>query len=98
MANYKNIVKASLKEKLEKMKGMTLSYNQFERFLGSLMDLGFFISNGSENIVADYIGYKMWRNISEYSNDYAERIIIEYIKEYINGDIRIHIKDVEYIR
>ena len=86
-----------LKE-LEKIKGKTLSYEEFERFLDSLMELGFFASNGAENEISNYIGYKAWRNILEYSNDYADRIIIEYIKEYINGEIRIHIKDIEYIK
>ena len=81
----------ALKE-LEKMKGKVLSYEQFNRFLDSLMDLGF----GAVEYKEEKIENLKFRRILDYANDYGERIIIEYIQEYTNGDINIQIVDIKH--
>jgi hypothetical protein len=83
----------TLKE-LKKMKGKILSYEQFDNFLDSLMDLGF----GAVEYKEEEIGNLKFRRILDYAKDNGERIIIKYIKEYSNGDIRIQIEDIKYKR
>ncbi len=81
----------TLKE-LEKMKGKILSYEQFDNFLDSLMDLGF----GAVEYKEEKIGDLKFRRILDYAKDNGERVIIEYIKEYTNGDITIQIVDIKH--
>jgi len=81
----------ALKE-LEKMKGKVLSYEQFNSFLDSLMDLGF----GAVEYKEEKIGNLKFRRILDYAKDNGERVIIEYIKEYTNGDITIQIVDIKH--
>ena len=79
-------------KKLEKMKGKILSYEQFDNFLDSLMDLGF----GAVEYKEEKIGNLKFRRILDYVKDNGERIIIEYIKEYTNDNITIQIVDIKH--
>ncbi len=88
----------NLKEKILRLKGKTLTKDQFFVFSDSLRDLGYYIVNGSNNKLNDYIRYKAFLIMDEWENDKGEKIIMEYIYEIINGIERIHIKDVEFIR
>lgn len=90
--------KENLKEKVRRLKGKSLTKEQFFVFSESLRDLGYYIVNGNNNKLNDYIGYKAFLIIDEWENDKGEKIIMEYIYEIINGIERIHIKEVEFIR
>jgi len=45
-------------------------------------------------LLADYIGYKAYYQIEEFENDNGHRVTLEFIKEFINGRVLYHIKEV----
>ena len=79
---------------VKKVKGKTLSPEKMRGIFESLFENGYYNINGSLNILADYIDYKAFLQIEEFQNDKGHRIILEFIKEFINGRLYYHIKEV----
>jgi len=51
--------------------------------------------NGAISQLADYTGYKAWYQIEEFENAEGHRVVLEFIKEFVNGHVYYHIKNVE---
>jgi len=80
---------------LKKMAGRTFSYEKFEKVVEKLFSSGFYNVNGAISQLADYTGYKAWYQIEEFENAEGHRVVLEFIKEFVNGRVYYHIKNVE---
>jgi len=80
---------------LKKIAGRSFSYEKFEKIIERLFSSGFYNVNGSLTPLADYTGYKAWYQIEEFENDNGHRVVLEFIKEFVNGRVYYHIKNVE---
>jgi hypothetical protein len=73
-------------EKLE------FSENEFKDFIDFLNDLGFYNSNGAENKILDYIGYKEYIIYDEYRHMSKDILIyLKYYKTILNNEILIYL-------
>ena len=80
---------------VKKIAGRTFSSEQFEKIIERLSRNGFHNMNGAINQLADYLGYKAWLQIEEFEDDKGHRVVLEFIKEFVNGHIYYHIRSVE---
>jgi hypothetical protein len=80
---------------LRKLKGKSFSVERFERVINGLFKNGFINVNGSINTLANYDGYKAYLQIEEFQDLNGHKIVLEFIKEMVNGHVLYHIKDVE---
>jgi len=74
---------------------VTFSYEKFEKIIERLFSSGFYNVNGAISQLADYTGYKAWYQIEEFENANGHRVVLEFIKEFVNGRVYYHIKNVE---
>ena len=79
---------------VKKLAGRTLSYEKFEKIIERLFSSGFFNVNGAINVLADYTGYKAYYQIEEFENPNGHKVVLEFIKEFVNGETYYHIKEV----
>lgn len=79
---------------VKKIAGKSLTPEKFKKIIEKLFSEGFTNINGSVNILADYIGYKAWLQIEEFEDNNGHKIVLEFIKEFINGHVYYHIKEV----
>jgi len=79
---------------LKKIAGRSFSYEKFEKIIERLFSSGFYNVNGSLTPLADYIDYKAYYQIEEFENAEGHRVVLEFIKEFINGHVYYHIKEV----
>jgi len=79
----------------KKMAGRTFSSEKFEKIIERLFSSGFYNVNGAVTQLADYTGYKAWLQIEEFADSNGHKIILEFIKEFVNGETYYHIRNVE---
>jgi hypothetical protein len=80
---------------VKKIAGRTFSYEQFEKIIERLFRNGFANVNGAVTQLADYLGYKAWLQIEEFEDAKGHRVVLEFIKEFVDGHIYYHIRGVE---
>jgi ketol-acid reductoisomerase len=78
----------------KKFAGKTLSPEKFKKIIEKLFSEGFMNTNGAISQLADYIGYKAWLQIEEFEDNNGHKIVLEFIKEFVNGRFYYHIKEV----
>ena len=86
---------ALTKAGLKKLKGRVFSAEQFERIVESIFENGFVNTNGSLNQLADYIGYKAYLQVEEFADAEGHKVVLEFVKEFVNGHVYYHVRDVE---
>jgi hypothetical protein len=77
------------------MAGRTFSSEKFAKVVERLFSSGFYNVNGSLTPLADYTDYKAYYQIEEFEDPNGHKIILEFIKEFVNGNVWYHIKSVE---
>jgi hypothetical protein len=79
---------------VKKVAGRTFSAEKFEKIIGRLFENGFVNVNGAINQLADYTGYKAYYQIEEFEDPNGHKLTLEFIKEFVNGHVYYHIKEV----
>jgi hypothetical protein len=80
--------------RIKKIAGKTLTPEKFKKVVEKLFSEGFVNTNGAVTQLVDYIGYKAYLLIEEFENDEGHKVVLEFIKEFENGRIYYHIKEV----
>jgi hypothetical protein len=85
----------ALVERIERVKGKKLEAGKMLRFFESLLESGFVNVSGALTPLVDYVGYKLYYGIEEFEAENGTKVIIEYLKEAVNGEVKYYIKEVE---
>jgi len=78
----------------KKLAGKSFSSERFEKIINRLFSEGFYNTNGGVTPLADYVNYKAYLQIEEFANDNGHKVTLEFIKEFINGRLYYHIREV----
>ena len=80
---------------VKKIAGRSFSSEKFEKIIERLFENGFYNVNGAVTPLIDYTGYKAWLQIEEFENPEGHKVVLEFIKEFINGHVYYHVRSVE---
>jgi len=78
----------------KKMAGRTFSPERFAKIIERLFSEGFVNVNGAVTPLADYINYKAWYQIEEFADSNGHKVVLEFVKEFVNGNVLYHIREV----
>jgi hypothetical protein len=85
----------ALMERVEGLKGKRLEAEKMLNFFESLLKNGFINTNGALTPLVDYVGYKVYYGVEEFEGKNGTKVVVEYLKEAINGKVTYYVKDVE---